>query len=331
MTILFAGNEVDAFEAVSLSEITRDTDVNRYDSDFAVNGGLNIEKNAILEANFTDQTEGWLHFQWAKPADNNGQDNPMVELQDAATSQRSVWMELNSGDFEFWYRPGFDTKINPILTTSIDQLYTIDIHWLLHASAGVVEFYIDGVLTRFVSGDTLGNDVTNIGKVKFYGLRTDTSGITSQQVISEVIVATTSTIGMRVATVSPSGAGTTSDWAGAYTDVDDLVVANDADLLSSVLANDVTTFAATNLSVAAAAMEIEAVVECCRARNAVTGPQNLQHAMRSGTTNYFGSSIAALSTAYSGHVNIRETDPDTATAWTSSGVDALEIGVKSIT
>ena len=48
---------------------------------------------------------------------------------------------------------------------------------------------------------------------------------------------------------------------------------------------------------------------------------------RSGSTNYEGSEFAP-DTDYTYFQNVWETDPDTASAWTVSGVNSAEFGIK---
>lgn len=61
MTILFAGNDVDAFTPFSLANIAASVDVSRYDANF-VQAALRLESAGQLRAGFPAQTEGWAHF-----------------------------------------------------------------------------------------------------------------------------------------------------------------------------------------------------------------------------------------------------------------------------
>jgi len=59
-------------------------------------------------------------------------------------------------------------------------------------------------------------------------------------------------------------------------------------------------------------------------------PTNLQLAIRSGGADYFGSSHAVPNTASTQLASLWPTDPATGLAWTESGVNAMEIGVKAV-
>ena len=63
------------------------------------------------------------------------------------------------------------------------------------------------------------------------------------------------------------------------------------------------------------------------------GPQNAQLMLRKASTDYPGSNLANVGVGFDGHVNIWETDPNTAAAWTIADANAatLEFGVKATT
>jgi hypothetical protein len=65
------------------------------------------------------------------------------------------------------------------------------------------------------------------------------------------------------------------------------------------------------------------------AKNA-SGTGTLQLVTRSGGDNYVSSNLTVGNTAYNYVLQMRETDPDTATAWTVDGVNAAEFGIKKI-
>lgn len=57
------------------------------------------------------------------------------------------------------------------------------------------------------------------------------------------------------------------------------------------------------------------------------GSKNLKNAIKSGATTAYGSSIA-LSASMTANSDVFETDPNTSTAWTVSGVNGVEVGAE---
>lgn len=58
-------------------------------------------------------------------------------------------------------------------------------------------------------------------------------------------------------------------------------------------------------------------------------PTHIQTVFRSGSTNYPSGVDISPGTSFSTQYYIAETDPATGTAWTESGVNALEVGYKA--
>lgn len=151
--------------------------------------------------------------------------------------------------------------------------------------------------------------------------------------VSELILADGETLGMRCATLAPTGTGATTGWtSGTFADVDEAVV-NDADMISSNTAAQVDTFAMSNLSATAALLIPVAVKVGMRARNSAVVPQNLQAALRVAGTDYFGSNIPGLTTSFQnlGFGTVWNLSPATGLPFTVSEINAAEGGAKSIT
>jgi hypothetical protein len=129
-----------------------------------------------------------------------------------------------------------------------------------------------------------------------------------------------------------TGAGNSTQWSPSsgsnYTCVDERP-ASDSDFVSTDSVDQLDLYTASDLS-----GDIEAI-KCVQlvARTVQEGtptPQNIQLAIRSGGSNYFSGDKAVPLTTPEDLFHIWETDPDTASAWTESGVNAIEIGVKSV-
>lgn len=132
----------------------------------------------------------------------------------------------------------------------------------------------------------------------------------------------------------PNATGTTNDWtastgtaANGYQLLDETAPNGDTDYLSSSTVNQLFTYGVENLSNATGT--IHGVQTCLYARKDDAGTRTVAPVCRSGTTDYVGSNVN-LGDTYAYLLSIRETDPDTAAAWTVSGFNSAEQGVKLI-
>lgn len=132
-----------------------------------------------------------------------------------------------------------------------------------------------------------------------------------------------------VTALYPSGAGTTSGWtpsAGSnYQNVDETSPNDDTDYNSTATLNAKDTYAMQDC---AAGADIRAVQILATVRKGSEGPGQVKLVTRSSSTDYDGSARGIGGTTYSYVREIRETDPATAAAWSESGWNAVEIGLK---
>ena len=328
VNILWAGTEADAFDTASPQAVT--TSSSEYDVDFSRSateirgGGDRCNKQAL-----SDIPEAWWHYRWGGGntggvANNRG----IVTFFNSANVGVLRLLSLSTPAFrlEYWNGSAW-TAIGADFTTTLGvNGRTWDIKCLVDNTVGDFAIWIDGTLTRQLTGDTDFFSGSAVDYVTINGW-----GATNARFVSECIIADGDTRGMRLATLVPNGAGATTDFTGTFADVDEVTI-NDADFLSSATANQVETMTLTNLSAVAGALTPVAVVATARARNAATGPQNLQLAVRTNSLDFFSSSLPSLGTSFlDGYFNVWNTNPDTTTAWTVSEINALEAGVKSIT
>lgn len=132
--------------------------------------------------------------------------------------------------------------------------------------------------------------------------------------------------------ILPSGAGTTTQWtpsAGAnYAAVDDPDGPDDDATYVATASNGVTdTYAFGDLAYITGG--INAVMVAFNARILTAGARTLRVVTRSGGTDYEGSDQSINNTGFQERQQIWETNPDTAAAWTASGVNAAEFGIKA--
>jgi hypothetical protein len=194
-----------------------------------------------------------------------------------------------------------------------------DLTWKVNSASGYLRLYSSGTL--FADSGII--DLSAVAAVTNIAAR----GPALYQGISQIAVSSDPTIGWRVGTTYPSGAGTTNTFtSGTSADVDETIY-SDADGLTSDTANQIATFATTTILPSGFACKGLSVT--VRAKRGTTGPQNMQIAIRTHATNYFSPTIA-LGVGYGAYCYVWELNPNTGAVWTDAEIAAVEIGVKSI-
>lgn len=135
----------------------------------------------------------------------------------------------------------------------------------------------------------------------------------------------------RIETLYPSGAGTTTAWTAStgsnYTCVDETTSNGDTDYVETSTATNKDTYAMGDLSSTPTA--IYGIQTVLAARKTDAGSRSVAAVIRSGGTDYDGTTVS-LADTYTCLTEVRETNPATSAAWTASGVNAIEAGVKLI-
>jgi len=117
----------------------------------------------------------------------------------------------------------------------------------------------------------------------------------------------------------------TPDTGVDYQCVDDAVPNDDTDYVSTSTLTAKSTYTFPD---APAGADIRAVQILASVRKAAEGPGQVKLVVRSNATDYEGAAQGIAGTSYAYVREIRETDPATAAAWTESGWNAAEVGVK---
>jgi hypothetical protein len=335
MTILFAGNSTAGF---SFANVADQATAGRFDSDYVsaalrlTSSGSDGSRGRLDTPVFAAQSELWFHFEYYHPSatisntdggwvDFYSGDNVVVRLQMVNGEMRVYLATSDAGS------PTWDFAQYTGVTIAVLALTRLDIRLKLDNTEGAFDIYIDGSLVSSFSGDTIKASSTTIDRIRLWCPST-LSNISYDLDVSQIIVSTTDSRNLRCKPSVPTGAGTTNTFdSGAYTDVDEAGVADDADYLAAT-AND-QLFLGTVADAPTGAAPV-AVVLNARALSNSGSLLNAQLAVRSGTTNYFSGDIA-LEAGFSPISNVWETDPDTAAAWTESGFNAIEAGVRART
>jgi hypothetical protein len=131
-----------------------------------------------------------------------------------------------------------------------------------------------------------------------------------------------------IVVLPPTGNGTYTAWTGDYASIDDNPPNDDSDYISTDAAVTGTkeNFTCDDLPTGFASIPRVGLVTKAKLDGAGSG--NIKNTLRSGGSDYEGSSVA-LSTSYTWAKSFWDTDPADAAAWSKSKVDALEVGVIS--
>lgn len=227
-----------------------------------------------------------------------------------------------------------------VLATSVQTLPTasfsyIELKATIHSSTGAYELRVNGV--TWVSGtgantQSTANATTNqilVGPAaslsaslsRYYDdlYICDTSGSTNNDFLGDC----------RVDTLLPNADGTYTDFtpnsgsnhysrvAEGAPDTTTYVTSSTVDQKDTYAFQDLTAVTGTikGIQVNNAALKDDA------------GARSIANVVRSGTTDAVGSTVA-LSTSQLIYSSVHETDPNTSAAWTESGVNSMQAGVK---
>ena len=212
----------------------------------------------------------------------------------------------------------------------VDSLVRFDIRLKIDSTAGAFEIYRSGAAVgSTVSGNTAFRTDDYAEHIVFRSSDNST-GNSNASVYSACFTADEDTRDIDYIQLQPNGAGTNSDWTGAYTDVDE-TGADDSDTLTSNTAADVSTFAMENLaSPYTSGYDVVALGVSSRAKKGASGPGNLKLVCYEGTTKG-ATANQSLDIGRKPYTGLFHTNPDTSAEWTVSEIDAAEIGVESDT
>jgi len=327
MTVVFVGGEITSFNP---NETGSGEQTQRYDGNWARCSLCTIGAPGaptMTSPVFASVTNCWLHLDFAT---SPGSASILVDhmfLYDSAGVARvkiqanstAAYLRLMYNTGAGWVQVGGNYGINHL------NRQTLDLQVLCNTASGRIRLYNSGTLV-LDSGTINLSAIPNIAQLQFCGSPSLSPNTDTSVFASQVIVADEATIGWKLATFVPTGNGANTAWTGAFGDVDE-VAYNDGDFISTAVANDIETYTLTGPSLGAS--PVKAVAVTARVRNNVTGPQNLQLALRSGGTNYF-SGTKSLTTGFTPEQHIWETDPATGVAWLAANVPGIEAGVKAI-
>lgn len=217
-----------------------------------------------------------------------------------------------------------------------DTWYYLEVKVTINDSTGTVEVRVNGSNTGW--HNITGADTRNGASAQVNAIRID--GGTQDMRWDDLVIMDGSGsaphndfIGdVRVDAYLPNGNGNSSQLDGSdgnsvdnYLLVDDAAPDSDSTYVQSATATEKDTYAFANMSHTPAT--IYGVQINMTAKKDDAGTRSIAAVTRSDGADYDGTT-QALSTAYTGYREVLTQDPDTSAAWTKSGFDAAEFGVK---
>jgi hypothetical protein len=332
--ILFAGGEDSDFTRVgncSVNMLSSYYNVNFARSSLLLQNpaSTNPPFHYFLSPSFSSAaSDVWVHAVFSINSSSTGNNYQALALLSPGDGVARIVVTGTGSNGQLKIRKGdaagtFTDLATATSTFAPNVLMTLDLH-INYAVGGSVTLYFNGVQVANYTGD-----VTTDGTVSLDKLRLSSpSSSTYNNYWSEIIVSTTDTRMMRLVTLAASADGTTTNWDnGGVTNVNETTL-NDTTVNSSGTAGQLQLYTVGNLPSGSSVSVID-VWQNIRAQVDTTGPQHIRGALRTGGANYYSSNLSPPQNSW-GTVSAHwATNPATGVAWTSSEVDALEIGFDS--
>ena len=264
-----------------------------------------------------------FYFRYAtKPA--SGDEEFCSFFQDSTTYKSSLRLN-SSGNIVF-----YDSTATAIATGSTalaqDTWYRIGAQTGTGA-AGAFEIFIDGVSE--ISG-TASQTTTGHGRVQF-GKTTDRNSNTVDFFYDDVLISDSAVSGAgSVLNMKPDANGSTQQWTAGtnlsdFNEVDDIPPTAATYVASTGSAGDVALFDLQSTGTVGISGTINAVKGWALPREDISVTSSNSLRIRSNVTNNDTTGFNHF-TSTTFIARVLDTDPDTSVAWTTGGLDALEVG-----
>ena len=190
-----------------------------------------------------------------------------------------------------------------------------------YGATSVINVYVAGVLALSFSGDSSISGVSDLDCVVSYKPNNS-----DYYALSEVVLADSDTRSLRVQTMAPTGAGTTDNWTGAYTDVNEVTLSDATNVSTNSTGQD-EQFNVTDLQ--SGTFAVLAVRFAARAALGVgSTPTGLKLGFNSGGSVAVGGALTPGS-SYGLLEQVFSTNPVTSAAWAQSDMNGLQMDLQS--
>lgn len=206
--------------------------------------------------------------------------------------------------------------------------HTLDLY-INYGVSGEVTLYCDGTSYADYTGNVTTNSATQLNQLMLVGPGAYCCGQTIGTYWSEVIVATTDTRNLRLATLAPSSNGNTDNWdTGGVSNVNE-TTDNTSTVNASGTAGQIQEYSVTALP--SGSFQVQDVWLNMKAQVDTSGPQHIQGMVRAGSTDYTSGNLSPPQGSWGWISTDWTTNPNTGVAWTTSDLSAVgfNLGFKS--
>lgn len=240
-----------------------------------------------------------------------------------------------AGDLTWQWWDGSAWQDVGTFTPATSTVYRCAVRVKLHASAGLIEFFVEGAqVGASVTGDTTGGAST-IAAIELQGMAESPSATATGILSYSQVAAASADVNMRYARVAqdrpdaaPGGSHPVA-MTGDFSAIDEQPT-SDADMISTTTTGAAESWRVQQRAAAATGMTVVLFGQSVRARIGATGPQNLQLTVYVGGTEYTSGDLAGVTTAFATHEFQWSADPAApATPITPAAFDAYRWGVKA--
>lgn len=235
------------------------------------------------------------------------------------------------------YRPSSNSAGTLLGTTANNVIipnawHYIEIEITVSDTVGVVNLYVDSTLVLALSGVDTRGGLSTINKLRMGGTMNTSSHAYNMDDV--YVTDTLAKLGERmVEALRPNADTSDADWtplsgSDRYAMVDDTTCDGSTTYNSASVVGDFDLYNLTNLSSSPTTIDGLRVFGWAQKTDAVGG-RAICIPVKSGATQQDGSNFTLASAAWAYHDRgLFLTDPDTAAAWTTAGVNALQVGAK---
>ena len=222
------------------------------------------------------------------------------------------------------------TTANPVLATN--TWHYLEAKVVCHDTTGSYEVRLDG--QTILSGSSVDTRGTGDSRYALFQLQNyyqciddiyicDTDGTINNDFLGRVVIEG----------ILPNADGDSTDWTPAsgsdnYAMVDDIPPDDDTSYVESGTEGDEDLYDYADLSTITMETILGLQINTDVRLNAVSGDIDLYQTVKSDSTSSDGAPTNIASDDYEVATRILETDPDTSSAWTVSGVNAAQFGIK---
>jgi hypothetical protein len=285
--------------------------------------GTYTNTGAVASTNITGTIAAGFWFRYATKATVNHE--PVARI---ARVNGVKWeLDLNSDGTLFLSTDGTTTTrcggANSATALLADTWYFLEFKGG-HGNGAACEVRINGASEIAGTQNASTEATTNVS----VGKGSNRNGNSVDYYFDDVYLATdfiANAMNAKVVRLKPTGLGTYAEWSGAYTTVSETVSDGDTSYLVSTAAGQRTTFDLESCASKSISGTILGVKSWFRLRGD-GGTATLNLRLRSGGADNDLSNLS-MGTGYDPRGQVYLTDPATSVAWTTSALDAAEIGV----